>query len=120
MKARFFTEDDTHFEVDTVRATWSRLTSVLATTDGAPGVVEEGKIVPQGMGIYLMAGRNPKFDGPGGGLCTIGIMAVPVNEILNVYLRANVPVKDFTMPIPITGLRCITIPVAGRQQGQAK
>src|SRR6266403_3300549 len=61
-------------------------------------VLESGKLVPKGFGVYGFDGRRPD---QGNGLATIGTYVVGIGATVKIYLRANVEVKDFTMPVPI-------------------
>jgi hypothetical protein len=68
--------------------------------DAESKVLESGKLVPQGFGIYAFEGRTPKTES-GAGLRSIGNYVVAIGQTVKIFLRANVPVKDFTMPVPI-------------------
>jgi hypothetical protein len=101
--------DDQLFVFNTVDMTWGRASSIVS----APSLgavenrlanfefLESGTLVPMGAGAYNFDGRtpetgleNPKAPGPGAGLSTVGIMAVPYDTYLILFLRANVKIKD--------------------------
>lgn len=98
----FETLDNTTWVIDTETMRWGRASSILS----APSITaaennlakfelaEEGDLIPMGAGTYNMDGRTEKTQGPGAGLSTIGIMAVPFGDTLILYLRANVKIKD--------------------------
>lgn len=103
MVYQFRTEDDALFVINTMAATWGRASTILS----APSVtaaaesqlanyqyLEEGTLVPMGGGRYSLDGRTPKTEGPGAGLSTVGLMAVPFDHDLYLYLLPNVPVKE--------------------------
>lgn len=101
---QFKTIDDFLFVFNTVEMTWGRASSLV--TAPSLGAVENhlasfvyvegdnGILVPQGAGAYNFDGRTPKTEGPGAGLSTVGIMAVPFDQQLILFLRANVKIKD--------------------------
>lgn len=98
----FQTVDDERFFVDTQTMRWSRASSILS----APSIsavensisntvpIESGNLISMGGGAFNLDGRTPKTTGPGAGLSSIGILAVPYEDTLVMYLHANVPVKD--------------------------
>lgn len=100
----FETMDNETFVIDTATMKWGRASSILS----APSVLaaennlakfefsEEGELIAMGAGTYNLDGRTPKTTGPGAGLCTVGILCVPFEDTLVVYLRANVKIKDDT------------------------
>jgi hypothetical protein len=88
------TADDSIWITDTQFLKWARVSSLGA--DPESKVLESGKLTPQGFGIYNFEGRTPKQ-----GLCSIGTYIVGVGAAIKIYLRANVLIKDFTMPVPI-------------------
>ena len=102
MVYQFKTLDDELFVFNTVDMTWGRASSIA--TAPSLGAVEnrlanfafheQGILVPQGAGAYNFDGRTPKTEGPGKGLSTVGIMAVPYDTYLILFLRANVKIKD--------------------------
>ena len=99
---QFKTQDDELFVLDIVNQKWGRASSILsapsvsAATDGAIArfvYSEEGALVPMGAGVFNMDGRTEKTEGPGAGLSSVGIMAVPFEDKLILYLRPNVNIK---------------------------
>lgn len=101
---QFRTEDDSLFVFNTVDMTWGRASSLV--TAPSIGAVEnhlanfayvendKGTLVAMGAGAYNFDGRTPKTEGEGVGLSTVGIMAVPYDQELVLFLRANVKIKD--------------------------
>ena len=96
------TLDEELFIFDIVNQKWGRASSILsapsvsAAADGAVAryvYSEEGTLVPMGAGVFNMDGRTEKTEGPGAGLSSVGIMAVPFEQSLILYLRPNVNVK---------------------------
>jgi hypothetical protein len=85
--------DDKIFIADTKNLQWGRVTA--PHTDPSSTVIEGDKLVPQGFGLYAMTGRHKQ------GLCILGIYVVAIGTSVKVFLRANVPIKEFTMPVPI-------------------
>ena len=98
----FQTLDDSLWVIDTANMQWGRASSILS----APSITaaeknlakfelaDSGTLVPMGAGVYNMNGRTPKTTGPGAGLSSVGIMCIPFEDTLVVYLRANVKIKD--------------------------
>lgn len=94
--------DDSLFVFNTVDMTWGRASSIA--TSPSLGAVEnhlanfafheQGTLVAMGAGAYNFDGRTPKTEGEGAGLSTVGIMAVPYDQELVLFLRANVKIKD--------------------------
>ena len=99
---QFRTNDDELFVINTMDLVWGRASNLLAAPSVAAvenrlaqfNFIEQGQLIPMGAGAYSMDGRTPKTEGPGAGLCSVGIMAVPFDQYLILYLKANVPVKD--------------------------
>jgi len=100
---QFKTLDDSLFILNTKEATWGIASSILA----APSVIaaaesklanyvfaEQGTLVPMGGGRYSLDGRTPQTKGKGAGLSTIGILSVPFDTDLFLYLLPNAPVKE--------------------------
>lgn len=85
-------EDNSIWIVDTQFMQWGRVSA--PQSDPTSQVLEHGKLVPKGFGIY---GLEPRTQG----LITIGTYLVGLGQTVKVFLRTNVPVKDFTMPVPI-------------------
>jgi hypothetical protein len=98
----FKSQDDELFVLDTAHMRWGRASSILSTPSVAAAeqhlaryvYSEEGALVPMGAGVYNLDGRTPKTEGPGAGLSTVGIMAVPFETTLFIYLRPNVNIKS--------------------------
>ena len=94
--------DDELFVIDTQNMTWSRTSNVLS----APSIsavendiaqyqaIESGELIAMGGGAYNLDGRTPETKGPGAGLSSIGILSVPFEDTLVLYLKANVPIKE--------------------------
>lgn len=100
MRYQFKVEsDDSTWVLDMVGMRWGRVSDIL----GAPSVkaaehdtftynlLEEGNLIPQGGGVYSFEGRTSKT---GNGLCSVGILAIPYEDTLQLYLRANVMLKE--------------------------
>ena len=93
----FRTEDDQLWVFNTVDMTWGKASNILASPSiGAVEAklanyqfTEQGTLVAMGAGAYNFDGRTPKD-----GLSTVGIMAVPYDTYLILFLRANVKIKD--------------------------
>lgn len=89
--------DDSLWICDTQFLQWAK---VSASPDPAKPeesvVLEKGKLVPKGFGVYGLDPRTPKD-----GLSTIGTYVIGLGQSVKIYIRANTPVKDFTMPVPI-------------------
>ena len=93
---QFQTEDDGKLYItDTDGLDWTRI------ENGA--IAERGKLVPQGWGIYALSGKRD-------GLRTISPFVVMVRQEAKVLLRANVPIKNFTMPAPINRVTFEVLP----------
>lgn len=69
----------------------------------------QGSLVSQHFGVFALEGRKPP------NLATFGTYLVPVGQTLFIYLRANVPVVDFSMPKPIKEIRYEIAPEPPRQ-----
>lgn len=80
--------------------------SVVAATDKENNLAQyvfskEGDMIPQGAGGFTLNGRQPKD-----GVSSVGIMAVPFEDTLVLYLKANAPVKDGSfVSAPITQVK---------------
>jgi hypothetical protein len=98
----FKTADDELFVLNTVTMRWGRASTILAS----PSITaaekqltqyvysEEGDLVAMGGGVFNMEGRSPETKGPGAGLCSVGIIAIPYDDTLVMYVQANVPIKQ--------------------------
>jgi hypothetical protein len=101
MVYQFKTVDDELFVLNTETMRWGRASSLLA----APSITaaehklaqfvysEEGDLIPMGGGVYNLDGRTPQTQGPGAGLSSVGLMAIPFGDTLVYWLQANVPLK---------------------------
>ena len=88
--------DSTFWIADTQYLTWAKVD--LPASNPASKVVEHGKLIPRGFGIYAFEKRSAKSPS---GICSIGVNLVGIGQTIKVYIRANVPIKDFTMPAAI-------------------
>lgn len=96
MHLQFQTEDDNKLYItDTKDLDWVRLEN--------NEVVERGKLVPQGWGIYALSGKQD-------GLRTFGIVVYGIGQEVKILIRANVPIKNFTMPAPINRVTFEVLP----------
>jgi hypothetical protein len=93
MLLQFKTQDDAIWICDVQFLNWARVSA--PGTDQQSQVLEHGKLIPQGFGVYALEGRVPP------GLSSIGTYLVGLGNTIKIYIRANVPIKDFTMPAPI-------------------
>lgn len=116
MILEFKVENGNRYAVDTADLKWHRLSSVLATTDGAQGVLEEGGLVPQGRGVYNLDKIDAKESG---GLTTVAVNPVPEGNALTIFLQANVGIKDIEMPVAIDIVRAAIVPGASVEDRQA-
>lgn len=91
--------DESLWIADTQFLTWARVST--PGTDPESKVLELGKLIPRGFGIYVFEHRSAKTPGPGAGLCSLGVNLVGIGQTIKVYIRTNVAIKDFTMPAPI-------------------
>ena len=109
MKYQFATADDALFVLDMVSMKWGRVSSILASPSIKAveneaftyNLLEEGDLIPMGGGVYTFQGRTPKTGledpknpKPGAGLCSVGLLAIPYEDTLQLYLRANVMLKE--------------------------
>lgn len=129
MLAQFKTSDGAVWLADTLELKWARVSAPVNARwtgmkeDSAPSeqleseVLEHGSLAPQGYGVYAMEGRTPRSPDPGKGLCSLGIMPVALGTTLEIWLRANVPVRDFTMPRPIETVLYKVLPAQGGTDG---
>lgn len=91
------------FVVDFESKKWGRVNK--PASDASSEILEAGVLVPMSLGAYRLDGRTPKTEGPGAGLSVLGIIPLPQGKTITMCLRANVPVKEFTMPDPITEIK---------------
>lgn len=120
MLLQFRTEDDSLFIADVQWMNWARVSAPPDPTkpDGSV-VLEHGKLVPMGFGVYNFEGRTPKTEGPGTGLSSIGNYVVALGNSVKIFLKANVTIKDFTMPVPISQVLYEILPVDPKQTEDA-
>ncbi len=114
MIVKFTTEQGNTFEVGTADLKWRRVSSVLVTTDGAEGTLAEGKLTPQGKGIYNLEGDTEKD-----GLRAVAISPIPEGNALTIFVQANVGIKDIEMPQAIDIVRAAIVPGASVEDRQA-
>jgi len=107
------TADDSIWICDVQFLNWAHVSA--PGTDPESKVLEHGKLIPQGFGVYAMEGRTPKSEGPGAGLSSIGMYLVGLGNTIKIYIRANVPIKDFTMPAPIKQIFYEILPTDPKQ-----
>lgn len=100
MIIQFKTLDDAIWVADVANLKWARTDKPAVDPESI--LLDSGALVAQGYGVYVLAGRNPNSPAPGAGLCNFGVMPVVSGTVLDMYLAANVPVKEFTMPAPVT------------------
>lgn len=127
----FKTLDDELWVINTSSLKWGRASSILS----APSVtaveneitqyefLEGGDLVPMGAGIYNFDGRTPETKGPGAGLSSVGIIAIPFEDTLVVYLRPNVPIKADSFksnPIKIVKYEVLQDPQPPQIQAEEK
>ena len=114
MLLQFKTTDDAIFIVDVQTMNWARVSA--PGTDPESKVLENGKIIPQGFGVYALEGRRPDDkDIPGAGLSSIGNYVVAIGQTVKIFIRANVEIKDFTMPVPIRQVLYEILPTDPKQ-----
>lgn len=102
MLLEFQTADDSIFLVDVSTMRWGRVDKRMPDPDSK--IIEAGGLTLQSMaarGItYALDPRTQKSE-PGNGLCSISVMVVGFGAEIKIYLMGNVPLKEFTMPVPI-------------------
>ena len=96
MLAQFKTSDGAQWEIDSENLTWRQVDAEIPSG---------GELNYQGNSLFSMAGRNPDSPAPGAGLCTIFTTCLAVGQEIIIFLRANVPVSDFTLARPIKSVR---------------
>lgn len=101
MIIQFRTQDDSLFVLDTATELWAEVNTPAA--DPESKVIQNGKLIPQGFGVYALAGRKD-------GLRTIGTFLIPYQTTITLYVRANVEIKDLTMPVPFTEILYEVLP----------
>lgn len=105
-------QDSSIFICDTQYLQWGRVSA--PQSDKESKVLESGKLVPKGFGIYGLEPRTPKD-----GLATIGTYVVAIGQTVKIFLRANTEIKDFTMPVPIRQILYEILPSDPKQIEQA-
>ena len=96
MLALFKTQDGANWQVDTEELKWEQLNAEIPSG---------GELNFQGNNVFSLAGRTPDSPAPGAGLCTIYLTCLAVGQEIIIFLRANVPVTDFTLARPIKSVR---------------
>lgn len=115
-----FTVVDTNevFVADTQHMQWAKVSA--PSSDPESKVLESGKLVPQGFGIYALSGRiDPEKPEQTAGLATIGVFVIAIGTVVKIFIRANVAIKDFTMPVPINQVLYEILPNDQQQVEQA-
>jgi hypothetical protein len=100
MIVQFKTLDNAMWAADVAGLKWAQIDRPASEPECL--VLQRGELVAQGYGVYVMKGRTSKSPAPGEGLCNFGVMPVVSGTTLDIHLAANVPVTDFTMPVPVT------------------
>lgn len=93
---QFKSLSDQLFVLNTATMTWGIASSILATPSMAAAkenlaryvFSSEGTLVPMGAGAYSMDGRTEKD-----GIHIVGIMCVPFESYIILYLRPNVNIQ---------------------------
>jgi hypothetical protein len=88
---------DQLFVVDTAKMRWGKASSILATPSLSAAekqlahyeMSESGDLIPMGGGVYNFDGRTPKD-----GISSVGILAIPYEDHLLIYLKPNAPIKE--------------------------
>lgn len=119
MLVQFVTEQENEvFIADTAQMQWAKVSA--PASDPESKVLERGKLIPQGFGIYAFDGRiDPKKPEQANGLATIGVFVVAIGTTVKIFIRANVGIKDFTMPVPINQVLYEILPSDPQQVMQA-
>lgn len=107
-------KDDSIWICDTLHLQWGRISAPHSDPNSV--VLENGKLVPQGFGIYALEGRLPQNEP---GIATIGVYTVALGTAIKIFLRANVQIKDFILPVPITQVLYQILPTDPKQIEQA-
>jgi len=101
MILQFQTADNKMFMVDTAAEIWAQIDK--PALDPASVALERGTLIPQGFGVYALKGRKE-------GLRTIGAFLVPYQTTVTLYVRANVEIKELTMPVPFNEILYEVLP----------
>lgn len=105
--------DESIFICDVQFLNWARVSA--PGSDPISTVLESGKLIPQGFGVYAFENRRPDTPGPGAGICSVGTYLVGLGNTIKIYIRTNVPIKDFTMPAPIRQILYEILPTDPKQ-----
>jgi len=97
------------FVADTLQMMWAQVSG--PSSDPNSIVQRNGKLVPQGFGIYALEGNQKP--------ATIGVFVVAMGVTVKIFLRANVEVNEFTMPVPISQVLYEVLPTDPQQVAQA-
>lgn len=106
MLLQFQTLDEKIWLVDTAQMQWAEVSA--PGTDPESKVVAHGKLVPMGFGIYRTEGLQHE-------LASIGVYVVGIGITVKIFIRANIPIKDFTMPVPIRQVLYEILPTDPKQ-----
>jgi len=109
MIVKFSTAVNDTFLIDAAQLTWKRI-SALLDSNNEPNVLEQGGLVPQGRGVYILDGVKVKDDKDKEQLTTVSITPIPDGNALNIYVQANVPIKDIDLPVGIEIVRAVIVP----------
>lgn len=111
MLAEFKTLDGAQFQINTDQGieTWS-----MQFGEGDDMVLANGKMTlgawATNVEAWSLEPRTPQTEGPGTGFCTIGFVNKVEGSTLHIMAKGNVPIKDFTLPKPITEQKYEIIP----------
>jgi hypothetical protein len=120
MICQFETEDSATFRIDVGRALrWSRVGTHVRSADGTAPELEGGLVIPQGENVFNLDGRVQEQlqrtlpdakPYPGGDLKSVMFAFVPEDDTLTIVVKANVPIKNVSLPVPIESVRIIIMP----------
>ncbi len=99
MIIQFRTADNSIWFLDLEQLYWARIDK--PADDPESTTLESGDLTNLNYGRFALAPRTPKTPGPGNGLSNIMVMPLVHGTQVIITLQANVPIKEFTMPIPI-------------------
>ena len=99
MIIQFRTEDNTLWLVDTEMSSWAQIDK--PADDPESKILQGGDLTALGYGRFALSPRSPKTEAPGAGLSTVAVMPVVQGTTLTICLSCNVPIRQFTMPIPV-------------------
>ena len=110
MLVQFKTLDNTIWLADTDEMKWARVDKPpIKEAPDASQILESGKLIPHGIGLYTFEGRTPRTPDPGAGLCSIQLQVAVAKQTCFVLGKANVPIKDILMPLPIETIRYMLV-----------